>query len=348
MENKVWVYIDHFKGQPVPASWEAVGVAHSLAAQMGGGVTAVVVGSQVAALAQEAIQYGADDVLLADDPNLMDYRAEPYTSVITEAAKKAQPEVVLFPTTSRGRELAAMSAVDLKTGVLVDVTALEVKDGAIQATRPVYAGKLLSKVVCNTRPQIVTLRVRAFPRPAADSARRGDINQAPFPLDAAAIKTTVTGYSQAESGVSLTDASVIVSGGRGVANNPALNPPSGMSEKDAEIWRAQQGFKLVGELASVLGGALGASRAAVDAGYIPYSHQVGQTGKVVSPDLYVACGISGAIQHQAGMRTSKVIVAINKDADAPIFKLARYGVVGDLYQVLPELSQAFRKKLGKG
>jgi electron transfer flavoprotein alpha subunit len=215
------------------------------------------------------------------------------------------------------------------------------------ATRPVYAGKLLAKVVCNTRPQIVTLRVRAFPHPAIDRSRQGTTSSIPVPVQPGAVKTKVTGYTQAESGVSLTDASVIVSGGRGVANNPALTPPSGMSDKDAEIWRAQQGFKLVGELANVLGGALGASRAAVDAGYIPYSHQVGQTGKVVSPDLYIACGISGAIQHQAGMRTSKVIVAINKDGEAPIFKLARYGVVGDLYQILPELSAAFRKRLGK-
>jgi len=157
----------------------------------------------------------------------------------------------------------------------------------------------------------------------------------------------VTGYTEAGSGVSLTDANVIVSGGRGVSNNPKLAPPAGMDEKQAEVWRAQQGFKLVGELASTLGAAMGASRAAVDAGYIPYAHQVGQTGKVVSPDLYIACGISGAIQHLAGMRTSKVIVAINKDADAPIFKLARFGVVGDLYEILPALTEAFRLKLGK-
>jgi electron transfer flavoprotein alpha subunit len=160
-------------------------------------------------------------------------------------------------------------------------------------------------------------------------------------------KTTVEGYSTGEGGVSLTDAGVIVSGGRGTSNNPALTPPGGMDEKAAEIWKAQEGFKLVGELAKSLGGAMGASRAAVDAGYIPYNHQVGQTGKVVSPDLYVACGISGAIQHLAGMRTAKVIVAINKDPDAPIFKVARYGVIGDMHQVVPALTEAFKKKLGK-
>lgn len=348
MDNKIWVYIDHFKGQPMPASWEAVGVARSLANQLGGGVTALVVGSQVGALAQEAIHYGADEVLLADDPELLDYRPEPYTSVLTEAARKASPDVLLFPTTTRGRELAAMAGSDLKAGVLVDVTALEIKDGIIHATRPVYAGKLLSNVVTTTRPQIVTLRARAFPRPQADSSRSGSTSPLAVPFEAASIKTRVTGYARSESGVSLTDANVIVSGGRGVSNNPAVTPPAGLSDKEVEIWRAQEGFKLVAELANVLGGAVGASRAAVDAGYVPYAYQVGQTGKVVSPDLYIACGISGAIQHQAGMRTSKVIVAINKDADAPIFKLARYGVASDLYQILPELSQAFRKRLGKG
>ena len=149
----------------------------------------------------------------------------------------------------------------------------------------------------------------------------------------------VEGYALTESAVSVTDAGVIVSGGRGVSNNPSLTPPAGMDEKQAEIWRAQQGFKLVGELASVLGGAVGASRAAVDGGYIPYSHQVGQTGKVVSPDLYIACGISGAIQHIVGIRSAKLVVAINKDPDAPIFKVARYGVVGDLFQILPALTE---------
>ncbi len=347
MDNKVWVYIDQYKGNTLPASWEAVGVARSLANETGGGVTAVVIGCDVESIAQDAIHYGADEVRLADDASLDDYRPEPYASILTREAGGAKPDVLLFPTSNRGRELAALAAVDLNTGVLVDVISLDRQDGTITATRPVYAGKLLSKVVCKAKPEIITLRARAFPKPEADPSRTGTVTKVPVALEPAAIPTKVVGYAPSEGGVSLTEAAVIVSGGRGVSNNPNLTPPAGMSEKDAEIWRAQQGFKLVGDLASALGGAVGASRAAVDAGYIPYSHQVGQTGKVVTPDLYIACGISGAIQHQAGMRTSKVIVAINKDQEAPIFKMARYGVVGDLYQILPALTESMRKKLGK-
>ncbi|MBN2549556.1 MAG: electron transfer flavoprotein subunit alpha/FixB family protein [Anaerolineales bacterium] len=203
------------------------------------------------------------------------------------------------------------------------------------------------KAFCLATPQIITLRGRAFKKPQADPARSGTPVQVEAALPEAEIHTRVTGYAQSEGGVSLTDANVIVSGGRGVANNPAITPPAGLDDKQAEVWRAQEGFKLIGELASVLGGALGASRAAVDAGYIPYPYQVGQTGKIVSPDLYIAFGISGAIQHLAGMRTSKVIVAINKDPEAPIFKLARFGVVGDLHAIAPALTEAFRKRLGK-
>jgi electron transfer flavoprotein alpha subunit len=347
MSNKVWIYLDTFNGTTHPASWEALGAGQTLAGQLGGGTTALVFGPQAAGVAEEAFQYGADEVLYAADASLGDYRPEPFTALITKLAKEGAPEVILFPTTTRGRELAAMSAIDLNTGVLADVTALEVAAGRVVATRPVYAGKLLSKVVCTANPQIITTRARAFAKPAFDPARQGTPTLVAPAMEASAISTQVLGYTQAEAGVSLSDANVIVSGGRGMANNPALTPPPGLDEKQAEVWRAQQGFKLVGELAGVLGAAVGASRAAVDAGYIPYEHQVGQTGKVVSPDLYIACGISGAIQHQAGMRSSKVIVAINKDPDAPIFKLARFGVVGDLYAILPALTEAFRKRLGK-
>ncbi|MBN2044700.1 MAG: electron transfer flavoprotein subunit alpha/FixB family protein [Anaerolineales bacterium] len=347
MSDKIWVYIDQFKGEALPASWEAIGAGKALAAELGGGVTALVCGSEVESVASQAIQYGADHVLLVDDPTLAEYRSEPYASAVSSLAGESIPEVILFPTTTRGRDLAAMVAIDLNTGVLVDVTAMEVVDGTILATRPIYAGKLFSKVQCSTRPQIVTLRVRAFPKLAADATRSGEITRVAAPLAEGDIATQVKGYGERAGGVSLNDAAVIVSGGRGVSNNPRLVPPAGLTDAEQEKWRAQEGFKLVGGLAQVLGAAVGASRAAVDAGYIPYAHQVGQTGKVVSPDLYIACGISGAIQHLAGMRTSKTIVAVNKDPEAPIFKLARYGVVGDLYDILPPLTEAMRKRLGK-
>jgi electron transfer flavoprotein alpha subunit len=336
---KTWVYIDHFKGEPLPASWEAVGVGKTL-----GDVSALVFGSEVEAVAKSAFEYGADEVLLADDPALADFRAEAYASTLSALASDQAPDLILFPTTTRSRELAGMIAIDLNTGVLIDVIALDTEGDKVVATRPIYAGKLLEKTVCNASPQIVTLRGRAFPKPEQNAGATGTLTKVEAVTEA---KVTVEGYSAGEGGVSLTDAGVIVSGGRGTSNNPALTPPDGMDDKEAEIWKAQQGFEMVGELAKTLGAAMGASRAAVDAGYIPYAHQVGQTGKVVSPDLYIACGISGAIQHLAGMRTSKVIVAINKDPDAPIFKVARYGVVGDMHQIVPALTEAFKKKLGK-
>jgi electron transfer flavoprotein alpha subunit len=335
-----WVFIDHFKGNPLPASWEAVGVGKTL-----GTVTALIFGSGVEALAKTAFEFGADEVLLADDVALADYRAEAFAATLGKLAAERTPDLLLFPTTTRGRELAGMAAIDLKTGVMVDVTALEAAGDKITVTRPIYAGKLLTKETCSSRPQIITLRGRAFPKPPQQAGKSGTLTKVPAaPGD---FPTKVEGYTTGESGVSLADAGVIVSGGRGVSNNPALTPPAGLDEKQAEIWRAQQGFALVKDLAAVLGAAVGASRAAVDGGYIPYPHQVGQTGKVVSPDVYIALGISGAIQHLAGMRTSKVIVAINKDPEAPIFKLARYGVVGDLFQIVPALTAAFKKKMGK-
>ena len=334
-----WVYIDNFKGEALPASWEAVGVGKTL-----GKVTGLLFGSGLEALAKTAFEYGVDEILLADDPALADYRAEVYASTLKQAAADRGCDVLLFPTTSRGRELAAMAAIDLNTGVLVDAIALEASGDKLTVTRPIYSGKVLAKVTCPQKPQIVTLRGRAFPKPAQEAGKSGPVTKV---AAGAGALTAVEGYTTSEGGVSLTDANVIVSGGRGLAENPSLQPPAGLDAKQAEIWRAQQGFGMLKELAGVLGGAVGASRAAVDAGYVPYAMQVGQTGKLVSPNVYIACGISGAIQHLAGMRSSKLIVAINKDPEAPIFKLARYGVVGDLHQLIPALTAAFKKRLGK-
>lgn len=343
MADRIHVYIDHYQGQVLPASWEAFGAAQELSEALGGSLVGIVIGAGVEEIAQEASSYGAGEVLLVEDEELEDFRPELYASALGQALEGA--ELVLFPDTVRTRDMGAMLAADWETGLATDVTAFEVDEGQIRATRPIYAGKLLSKVeIPEAEPRMFTLRSRAFEAPDPGEGG-GSVQRLEVELPEAL--TEVVGTREGEETVSLTDAGVIVSGGRGVANNPDLEPPEEITdEKEEEIWRAHQGFELVRELAEVLGAAVGASRAAVDAGYIPYAHQVGQTGKVVSPDLYIACGISGAIQHLAGMRTSKNIVAINTDPDAPIFKLCRFGVVGDLYEVLPPLSEALREKLG--
>jgi electron transfer flavoprotein alpha subunit len=323
----VWVWIEQFKGEVASPSWEAIGAARSIAEAYGGQVTACLFGHGVEGLAQEAIQYGADQVFLADDASLADFRAEAHGALLSQLAEEHKPAVILFGATARGRELAPTVATALDTGAIADVTAVEMEDGNLIATRPIYSGKLLSKcAIPERRPQVLSLRARAFPRPEPDATRSGEVVKVAPALAEDEIKNKITGFEAAEGQVSLADAAIIVSGGRGVAG--------------------PDGFAPVAELAKVLGAAVGASRAAVDAGWIPYAHQVGQTGKTVSPDLYIACGISGAIQHQAGMRTSKIIVAINKDPEAPIFKLAQYGVVGDLFQVVPALAAAFKEKLG--
>jgi len=329
MANQVWVYIDHFKGNAGLTSWEAVGAAKSLAQHMGTGVTALIFGQGVEELAQQAFSYGVDAVKLCDDATLADFRVEPYAALLARLAADEKPDVILAATTPRGRDVFATSAVDLNTGVIADATVLEAADGWVRVTRPVYAGKLLSTVVCkDKRPQMITLRARAFTAPEPDSGKSGAIDaQRVAPVLAEdAISTLVVDYAIEENRVSLDSAKIIVSGGRGVGG--------------------PEGFEPVRQLAKALGGALGASRAAVDAGWIPYAHQVGQTGKVVSPDLYVACGISGAIQHLVGMRTAKLIVAINKDAEAPIFRNVHYGVVGDLFKIVPAVTAEIKKRKG--
>ena len=328
MSNDIFVWIEQFKGQPAPASWEAVGAARVLADELGSSVTACIFGGPgVEPLAQEAISYGADAVLLAEDATLADFRVEPQATLLAQAVREADPAAVLIGATFRGRELGPTLAVELDTGCIADCTTLELDGGQLVATRPIYAGKLLCKcTIPKRRPQIITTRTRAFPKPEPYPARSGTITPVESAVAENDIACKVTDLVETEGGVSLANAAIIVSGGRGVGG--------------------PEGFKPVLELAQVLGAAMGASRAAVDAGWIPYEYQVGQTGKTVSPDLYIACGISGAIQHQVGIRTSKVIVAINKDPEAPIFKLAHYGIVGDLSKIVPVLTAAFKEKLG--
>ena len=327
MSNHIFVWVEQFKGKAASASWEAIGLARTLADGLGGHVMACVLGMEVSGLAQEAIALGADQVFVCDDATVDDYRPEPYIAVLAKLVKENDPAAILMPASARGRDLAGGLAAELGIGVIADCTGVKLEGDKFAVTRPVYAGKLLTDVTAAAKPVIITTRSRAFPKPEPNASRTGQVTNVAPALAEDAIASKVTEWVVEEGKVNLADARIIVSGGRGVGG--------------------PDGFKPVRDLAVVLGAAVGASRAAVDAGWIPYAHQVGQTGKTVSPDLYIACGISGAIQHQAGMRTAKCIVAINKDPEAPIYKLARYGAVGDLFQIVPALAEEMKKRLGK-
>lgn len=343
--SAVFVWIETFNGKAVSSSWEALGAGRALADKLGVPLTALVFGENAAAVADETGAHGADKALVCADATLNGFRLEPYAALLTQLVQQHAPKVVLAIGTARGRELLAASAADTDSGLLTEATSLEIgEDSAIRVIRPVYAGKILSEAVISaTGTQYLLLRGRSF-KPVAGS-KAAEVATVPPALSEDQIATKIESFEEEVGSVNLTDAAIIVSGGRAMANNPK-EAPAGVP--DPAVWKAQDGFaNTLKPLADVLGAAVGASRAAVDAGYIPYAHQVGQTGKTVSPDLYIACGISGAIQHQAGMRTSKVIVAINKDPEAPIFKLARYGLVGDLYQIVPALTAELKKRLGK-
>ena len=341
----VFVWIETVGGRANLGSWEALGAAQSLAADLGCGVTALVFGANAEAIAAQAATYGAGETLVCGDASLEDYRLETYAALLSQLVAERKPRVVLAVATNRGRELLASAAGDTGSGMISDVIALRQEEGRIIGTRPAYAGKVLMDMTAHSETVFVSLRARAFPAPPPTADAAPSVQPLPAVAAPESIATVIEGFAQESGSVNLTDAAIIVSGGRGMANNPR-SAPAELSGEAATIWKAQDGFaNVLTPLAEALGAAMGASRAAVDAGYIPYEHQVGQTGKVVNPDLYIACGISGAIQHQAGMRNSKIIVAINKDAQAPIFKLARYGIVGDLYEIVPALTAALQRRL---
>jgi electron transfer flavoprotein alpha subunit len=326
MAHNILVWIETFNGSAVPVSYECLGEAKKLA--NGGTVTAAVFGENATTIANEAITFGADKAIVCEDATLVEYRAEPYIALLAKIANDLKPDVIMAGASTRGRDVSSGLAVELEAGAIADCTAIEEQGDQVVVTRPVFAGKLLSHVVAKTTPMIITTRSRAFAMPEASAGKTGEVTSVAPVLSEDQIATKSLGFAVEGGGeVSLSDARIIVSGGRGVGG--------------------PEGFAPLTELARTLGAAVGASRVAVDAGWIPYAHQVGQTGKTVAPDLYIACGISGAIQHQAGMRTAKVIVVVNKDAEAPIFKLARYGVVADLFQIVPALNEEFKKRLGK-
>lgn len=322
----VWVWIEHQDGAVKAISKEVMTAARQVASGLGQPVTALVFGQDVAGVANEAFALGADAVLGADAAVLSPFRMSAAASLVANLVKERQPTVFLAGHSTTGRDLLAWVAATLDAGLVADGIQVEVNGSTVVVTRPVYAGKLLGKVHVTSGVQLITLRSRAFAAAEA-TGQTGSPEWVTVDINEDTVPVKVTSFEGREGGVNLSDAKIIVSGGRGVGG--------------------PEGFAPVQALADALGGAMGASRAAVDAGWIPYDYQVGQTGKTVSPDLYIACGISGAIQHQAGMRTAKVIVAINKDADAPIFKLAHYGIVGDLFKIVPALTHEFNRRLGK-
>lgn len=326
----VWVWVEQFNGRAGSISAEMLGQGRRLANQRKVALTACVLGHNVENISKEAIAFGADRVLWADDPSLAVYRTAPYAKTLVNLVRQYKPEIFLLGATSRGRDLAGSVAATLYTGLTADCTDLDIdpEKGLLLQTRPAFGGNIMAKIICaNHRPQMATVRQRVFEMPAADSMRQGQIIAIKATMNEEQITTNVVEFILETEQVNLADAHIIVAGGRGVGG-PA-------------------GFEPIRELAEVLGGAVGSSRSAVDAGWISYAHQVGQTGRTVRPDLYIACGISGAIQHLAGMKTSKIIVAINKDPKAPIFSIANYGIIGDLFQIVPSLTEQFKKKLHK-
>jgi electron transfer flavoprotein alpha subunit len=300
------------------ASLEALSEARRLADLAGAPVGAVLLGSGVRALTGELAAQGADIVHLFDDPALAAYATEPYARAVAQVIDDVKPATVLIGFTAMGKDLAPRVAAKVRAGLVSDCVGLVTKDGRLEARRPMYSGKAYATVRWEGEPQIASLRANVFPLGQADPGRKAEV--VARTVDGASRARVTSLKATAAGKLELTEAQVIVSGGRGL--------------------KGPENFHLVESLAAAFGAAVGASRAVVDAGWVDHQYQVGQTGKTVSPTLYIACGISGAIQHLAGMSSSKFIVAINKDADAPIFKVASYGIVGDLFEVLPRLTEA--------
>jgi len=324
----VLVWIEQSNNQAVPSCWETLGKARELADALGTELAAVVMGAETAATAVAAGQYGADVVYAITSPLLAEYRLSAYVAGLEKAVQEAGASILLASATTRGRELSAAVACRLDAGIAPDATDLRIEGGKLTAVRPVYSNNLLVDITFDSDLQVASVRPRSFPMPVAGDAKAA-VKGLDLGLGEDDIAEKILDVQPSDgAGVDLADARIVVAAGRGVVEDP------------------EKGFALVSDLAAAMGAAVGASRAAVDAGFVPYRYQVGQTGKTVRPDVYFAVGISGAIQHMAGMSGSKVIVAINRDADAPIFERAAYGVVADLYEILPALTAELKKRLG--
>lgn len=316
----VWVFAEQRDGKLKSVGFELLAKGRQLADALETELCAVCFGHNISEVDQ-LVAYGADKVYLIDNPALADSQEDLYTTQLVELIQKHKPEIVVAGATSLGRSFIPRVAAILKTGLTADCTGLEIEaeTGLLQQTRPTFGGNIMATIICQTkRPQMSTVRPRVFKKGTPDERRKGQIIRVDFDKEAITSRTKLLSFiEELTQTVKLEDADIIVSGGRGLGK--------------------AENFQLVGDLAAAMGAALGSSRPPVDEGWIPYSHQVGQTGKTVCPKLYIACGISGAVQHLAGMQTSDIIVAINDDPNAPIFEVATYGIVGDLFKVVPML-----------
>ena len=328
---EVWVFVEHTDRRPAPVSWELLGKGRELAEALSGKVCSVLLGQGVDGLIKEAFAYGADKVYAIDDPVLSHYRTQPYLHGMMKLVEKHRPEVMLLGATTMGRDLAGAVATSLQTGLTADCTGLSIdpQSRLLEQTRPAYGGNIMATILCEKRrPQMATVRPRVMPLPPRDDSHVAEAIREPLGLREEEVAVRLVEYVREDMSevTRIEDANILVSGGRGMGG--------------------PEGFQLLQELAEAIGGTMSGSRAAVDQGWVTQDRQVGQTGKTVRPKLYIACGISGAIQHLVGMQTSDVIIAINRDPNAAIFGVATLGIVGDAKEIVPALTRACRARFG--
>ncbi|MBN1596176.1 electron transfer flavoprotein subunit alpha/FixB family protein [candidate division FCPU426 bacterium] len=322
----VWIYAEQRDGKMNSVSYELLGAGRKLADDLGEKLVAVLLGSGMKAEADELVAYGADKVFVVDSPVFAKFADEPYARALTNLAKEHKPAIILAGATAIGRSFVPRVAASLQTGMTADCTGLEIDPAKkiLLGTRPAYGGNIMATIICEEkRPQMATVRHKVMKPLEKDKSRQGEVVSITMPEDAFTVRARVVDVvKEIEATCNIAEADIIVTGGRGVGS--------------------KENFVLIRDLAQAIGGAVGASRAVVDAGWMPYSHQVGQTGKTVCPKIYFAIGVSGAIQHLAGMQSSDIIIAVNSNPDAEIFKVATYGIVGDLHAVVPELIKKFK------
>lgn len=323
----ILVFAEYRHGTIAPVAYELLGIGRKLADQRGVPLAAVVLGGAVSNYSRDLIAAGADMVLVAEHPELEQFREDIYAGILEKVIREQKPEVLLAGATAIGRSVIPYVATAINAGLTADCTRLEIResDGMLLQTRPAFGGNIMATIECpQTRPQMATVRPKVMAPAEPDPTRQGTVMTVEVPESLLQSRLQVVqSVVNTEDQVNIQEVEALVAGGRGLDS--------------------AKGFALLRELADELGGAVAASRAAVDAGWIPYPHQVGQTGKTVSPKIYIACGISGAVQHAVGMQSAEVVVAINRDKDAPIFDIATYGVVGDLYEVVPRLIQRLQE-----